>query len=171
MSSFMAPGRARVRFADAVQQRRNRLSVVRGARDSAPRVPFAALVLTVLGLGLVGLLVLNTSLQQGAFYARDLEGRAQALTEQQEALEIRVAELREPQRVADRAASLGMVPDDNPAFLQLPGGRVLGNATPAAAGSAPMFLTGPRAAHAAPVQSGSHGSSATDSGERQGDRR
>ncbi len=156
MSSFLAPTRTRARIADAVQQRA-RLSVVRGGTTRAPRVPFAALVLTVLGLGLVGLLVLNTSLQQGAFYARDLEARAETLTEQREALQIQVAELREPQRVAARASSLGMVPNPNPAFLRLSDGKVLGNVTPATADAAVGFLTPPRAADASPARTGSNG--------------
>ncbi|HWM00089.1 MAG TPA: hypothetical protein VNP20_22310 [Nocardioidaceae bacterium] len=156
MSSFLAPTRARVRFADAVTNRA-RLSVVRGRTTNAPRVPFAALVLTVLGLGLVGLLVLNTSLQQGAFQARDMEDRAQVLTEQREALELQVAELREPQRVADRAAAMGMVPNDSPAFLRLTDGKVLGNAAPALAVAPADFLTPPRAEHASPVRTGRNG--------------
>lgn len=170
MSSFLAPTRARgVRIADAVQHRA-RLSVVRGPQN-APRVPFAALVLTVLGLGLVGLLVLNTSLQQGAFHARDLEGRAQALTDTREALQVEVAELREPQRVASRAAAMGMVPNDSPAFLRLSDGEVLGHATPASsAAAAAEFLTPPRAAHASPVRTGSSGGD-RDAAERQGSSR
>lgn len=144
MSSFLAPSRTRARFAEAVQQRA-RLSLVPTGTTRAPRVPFAALVLTVLGLGLVGLLVLNTSLQQGAFHARDLEARAQTLSEKREALEIRVAQLRQPQRVAERAVAMGMVPNDSPAFLRLADGAVLGQAAPASAEIA-SFLQAPRAA-------------------------
>jgi cell division protein FtsL len=170
MSSFLAPSRARrVRIADAVQQRA-RLSLVRGGRTNAPRVPFAALVLTVLGLGLVGLLVLNTSLQQGAFHLRDLQARAEQLTEQREALQLHVAELREPQRVATRAAAIGMVPNPSPAFLRLSDGEVLGDVSPAIAGSSAGFLTAPRAAAAPAPQTGSHGGG-TQTRERQGSRR
>jgi cell division protein FtsL len=157
MSSYLAPTRARARFSEAAQ-RRARLAVVRGGPTHAPRVPFAALVLTVLALGLVGLLVLNTTLQQGAFYARDLEARAQTLTEQRQALQLRVAELREPQRVAEKAAALGMVPNPSPAFLRLSDGEVLGRPNPAGAESAPQFLTSPRAAHVRPAGAGRTGS-------------
>ena len=153
MSSFLAPTRTRARITDAVQQRA-RLAVIRGG-NPAPRVPFAALVLTVLALGLVGLLVLNTSLQQGAFYARDLEARAQVLAQEREALQLRVAELREPQRLAERAAAMGMVPNPSPAFLRLSDGKVLG-ATAQAAASA-EFLTFPRAADASPASTGRTG--------------
>lgn len=157
MSSYLAPTRTRVRFSEAAQ-RRARLAVVRGGGPHAPRVPFAALVLTVLALGLVGLLVLNTSLQQGAFYARDLEARAQTLTQQREALQLRVAELREPQLVAEKAASLGMVPNPSPAFLRLSDGRLLGDPSPAGAETAPQFLAPPRAVAATHASAGRNGS-------------
>jgi hypothetical protein len=147
MSSFLAPTRTRARITEAVQQRA-RLAVVRGGPNRAPRLPFAALVLTVLALGLVGLLVLNTSLQQGAFYARDLEARAQAISQHRQALEIAVSELREPQRVAEKAARLGMVPNRSPAFLRLPDGKVLGNPSPAGVGASAGFLTASSAAGA-----------------------
>lgn len=166
MSSFLAPTRARARITDAVQQRA-RLSVIHGGTTRAPRVPFAAFVLIVLALGLVGLLVLNTSLQQGAFYARDLEARAQTLTERREALEIQVAELREPQRVAERAAQLGMVPNPSPAFLRLSDAKVLGNPAPATASSSPGFAI-PRAAHPAPVRAGTGEEGSPPPQQRQG---
>ena len=166
MSSFLAPTRTRVRITDAVQQRA-RLAVVRGSGSRAPRVPFAALVLTVLALGLVCLLVLNTSLQQGAFHARDLEARAQVLAQQREALELRVAELREPQRVAEQAAALGMVPNPSPAFLRLSDGEVLGAPSQAAAESEEFLTASPRAAYASPVTAGRTGE-APQTRERQG---
>src|SRR5262245_36349919 len=156
MSQFLAPTRTRARYTDA-QARRARLSVVRGGGTRAPRVPFAALVLTVLALGLVGLLVLNTSLQQGAFHARDLEDRAQALSQQRETLQVHVAALREPQRVAQHAADLGMVPNPSPAFLRLTDGQVLGDPSPASAETEPQFLTPPRAVHVTPAGAGRNG--------------
>jgi cell division protein FtsL len=167
MSSFLAPTRTRARLTQSAQ-RRARLAVVRGGSTHAPRVPFAALVLTVVALGLVGLLVLNTSLQQGAFYARDLEARAQTLTEQREALQVHVAELREPQKVAEKAADLGMVPNPSPAFLRLSDGKVLGNPSPAGAETAPQFLTPPRAVHATHAGAGRNGSASHQTSERQG---
>jgi hypothetical protein len=166
MSSFLAPARARARITGAAQQRA-RLFLVRGGRTTAPRVPFAALVLTVLGLGLVGLLVLNTSLQQGAFHARDLEARAERLTEKREALQLQVARLREPQRVAARAADLGMVANPSPAFLRLADGEVLGKPTPATPQVMTALLSPQRAARATGPRTGSSGGG-TPARERQG---
>lgn len=136
MSSFLAQTRARVpRLADAVAQQRTRLSVVSGSSRTSPRVPFAALVLGFLGVGLVGLLLLNTSLQQGAVQATQLQARMTGLELERQALELRVDALRDPQRVATAARDLGMVPNVNPAFLRLSDGRVLGDPAPAQRGS------------------------------------
>lgn len=118
-----------------VAQQRARLSVVTGTGRTVSRLPFAAVVLTLLAAGLVGLLILNTSLQQGAVRAGRLQDRAAELALQQQALELRVDALREPQRVAVAARRLGMVPVQNPAFLHLDGGRILGRPTPAVAGT------------------------------------
>ncbi|MGH3384051.1 MAG: hypothetical protein ACRDO1_05695 [Nocardioidaceae bacterium] len=132
MSSFLAQTRARVpRLADAVAQQRARLSVVRRPEQRAPRVPFAALVLAVLGIGLVGLLVLNTTLQHQAFYANSLEQRADGLAERKQSLEIGVDALRASGRVAREADRLGMVPNSSPAFLFLADGTVRGTPAPA----------------------------------------
>ncbi|MPZ62062.1 MAG: hypothetical protein GEU93_12365 [Propionibacteriales bacterium] len=130
MSSFPAPARPRARSGTGTQ-RRAPLSVVRGRVSRGPGFPFAALVLVVLGVGFAGLLILNTSLQQGAFYARGLEERATLLAERQQALEMQVAHLRKPQHLSQRAQQMGMVSNDSPAFLRLADGAVLGRPVPA----------------------------------------
>jgi hypothetical protein len=104
-----------------------------------PKVPFVVLVLLVLGGGLVGLLVLNTSLQQGAFYEASLQDQQNALATQQEDLRLKVASLQDPQRLAREAQRLGMVPNTNPAFIDLGDGSVLGDPQPATAGTGPQL--------------------------------
>jgi cell division protein FtsB len=84
-----------------------------------------------LAVGVVGLLLLNTSLQHGAFRAAALSAQATALLDRQQDLELRVAALRSPQSVAERARRLGMVANPDPVFLRLPDGRVLGRPRPA----------------------------------------
>jgi hypothetical protein len=90
------------------------------------RVPFVALVVGVLVAGLVGLLVLNTSLQRGAYVVTDLRAQAAELGLRQQNLQLTVAELQAPQRVAEEALALGMVSNDSPAFLSLSTGKVIG---------------------------------------------
>ncbi|MDP9823515.1 hypothetical protein [Nocardioides massiliensis] len=110
-----------------------RLSVVPRLRRPTPRVPFVSLVVTLLVLGVAGLLMFNTSLQQASFTAAALETQAMKVTAERQALERELQLLRNPQRVAERAQKLGMVPAAAPAFLRLDDGTVLGNPVPARA--------------------------------------
>jgi hypothetical protein len=103
-----------------------------GAAPSTPsRAPFVLLVLAVLGIGLVGLLMLNTSLQQGAFLVHELETSTAELDEREAVLEQKVAALQAPERLAERARALGMVPNQRPGFLRPDRGTVSGNPKPA----------------------------------------
>jgi hypothetical protein len=88
------------------------------------------LVVTLLVGGLVGLLLLNTALQRGAYTTTALRERAAALEIRQQQLEVRVDQMGEPQRLARRAVGLGMVADSTPGYLELSTGRIVG--TPAA---------------------------------------
>jgi hypothetical protein len=110
---------------------RARLTVVPRQEPRAPRTPFVVLVAAVLLAGVVGLLLFNTSMQQGSFRATALEAKATAMHATQQSLEMELDRLRDPQEVAVRAQKLGMVPIANPAFLTLPDGRTLGEARPA----------------------------------------
>lgn len=108
-----------------------RLTVVPRRQRRALRLPFVLVVVLVLGAGLVGLLMLNTSLQQGAFRSAALERKAATLLDRQQDLALAVDALREPQRVSQKARLLGMVANENPVFLRLSDGKVLGRAEPA----------------------------------------
>jgi hypothetical protein len=125
VSTFLSQARARaLRPAGALP--RPRLTVVQRMAPRAPRVPFVVLVLTLLVGGLVGLLLLNTTLQRGAYLTTSLRQTSSDLTIRQQRLELEVAALREPQRVASEAQRLGMVQNDSPAFLSLSTGRIIG---------------------------------------------
>lgn len=131
MSNTAAQLRSRMpRIAEAAVERA-RLRVVPRRRTSAARVPFVALVSLVLVGGVVGLLLFNTSMQQAAFASTALEQQASTLTARQQTLEMELDVLRNPQRVAEQAQRLGMVPSGTPAYLELPAGKVLGEPAPA----------------------------------------
>ncbi len=133
MSTWMAQSRTRLpRLAETAVERA-RLTLVPRPRHQAPRMPFLAFVALVMLTGVVGLLVFNTHMQQASFQATTLETRATALHAQEQALRMELDTLRDPQRVAQRARSLGMVPVANPAFLNLEDGSTLGSAVPATA--------------------------------------
>lgn len=113
---------------------RARLTVVPRRRTRAARMPFVMLVSLVLLGGVIGLLLFNTSMQQASFAATALEEQANTLNAREQTLQMELEVLRDPQRVAEHAQSLGMVPATNPVFLRLSDGKVLGQrlaATPA----------------------------------------
>jgi hypothetical protein len=131
MSSPAFQFRSRVpRIAEAAVERA-RLTVVPRRRVRAARVPFVTLVSLVLLGGVVGLLLFNTSMQQASFAATSLEHQASTLTAREQTLRMELDVLSDPQRVAQQARNMGMVTAGAPAYLTLPDGKVLGEATPA----------------------------------------
>ncbi len=130
-SSVALPLRRRVPKVAGQAVARARLSVVPRRTAVAPRVPFVTLVSLVLLGGVVGLLLFNTSMQQASFAASSLETQARTLTAREQTLRMELDDLRDPQRVAEAAQAMGMVPALSPAFLQLSDGKVVG--VPAAA--------------------------------------
>ncbi len=133
LSQTWAQTRARVPQWRDLARERARLSLVPGT-TRAPRVPFAAFILTVLGLGLVALLVLNTTLQHQAFAAHALSERADSLALERQQLQLEVDQLRSPEHLAAEAQRLGMVQNTDPAFLMLADGSIRGEAAPAQPG-------------------------------------
>lgn len=92
----------------------------------APRGPFAIVVGAVLTIGLLGVLLLNTVVAQDAFSLSELQQRSTDLADREQALTQAVARDESPQRLAARARDLGMVRNQNPVFLRLSDGKVLG---------------------------------------------
>lgn len=125
MSLLPTQGRAARAYGDPAVPR-PQLTVVPAPASRVRRVPFVALVVGVLAAGLVGLLVLNTSLQRGAYVVTDLRAEAGDLALRQQDLQVKVAALQAPQRVAEQALALGMVKGDSAAFLSLGTGKVVG---------------------------------------------
>lgn len=133
MSTPLPHSRVRVqRIAESAVERA-RLRVVPRLSPSSPRVPFVTLVSLLLVAGVVGLLMFNTHMQQNAFAATELERHANDLTAQEQTLQMQLEELRDPQRVAEQAQALGMVPATKPAFIRITDGKVLGVPSPATA--------------------------------------
>lgn len=102
------------------------LTVLEGFAGRRSALPFALVVLVVLGAGLVGVLVLNTAIDHGAFQLQQSQQRQTDLTNQQQRLQQQVAGLSAPGPLASAAARLGMVPNLQPAFLDPSSGAVLG---------------------------------------------
>lgn len=122
------------RLAEAAVQRA-RLSVVPRQQTRAARMPFVTLVTLLLVGGVVGLLLFNTSMQQASFAATALEGQATNLSAREQTLQLELDRLRDPQAVAERARSLGMVESAGTAFLLLGKNKVVGKPVPAPPGN------------------------------------
>lgn len=125
--------------------RPGRPRVIEGGAGTARlgRVPFVLALIMILGVGMAGLLALNTSLQGQAFQARSLHQKENQLTYQEAALHTKVAELRSADNLAARAFKLGMRPDPNPGFIQLPDGKMIGKAQTVTGDELPMIIKTP----------------------------
>lgn len=124
---------------------RPRLRAVAGPQPSTRSGSFVTTLVLVLAAGLVGLLVLNTAMQRSAFELEELRTRAATLDVRSQVLDLQVARLRSPDRLAAQAAGLGMVPVTSPGFVQLADGQVLGEPGAAVAGTGPQLVRVPAA--------------------------
>lgn len=101
------------------------LRVVTGA-ERRPGPGFAILCMVLLTAGLMGLLLLNTSLGQGAFALHDLQATSGELSDTQDALAQQIATVSSPSHLAQQASAMGMVPSPSAAFLRVSDGAVFG---------------------------------------------
>jgi hypothetical protein len=104
------------------------------------RFPFLLVLIGLFGIGMVGLLMLNTTLQSQAFESRTLNRQATELAYTQGDLENQLAALGAPQELARRASELGMRPNPFPAFLVLPSGKVVGKPIPVSGHEVPALI-------------------------------
>jgi outer membrane murein-binding lipoprotein Lpp len=104
----------------------------RPASTVAGNGAFLAIVGGLILGGMAALLVLNTSLAQGAFELQRLQAQQSDLEVSEQALQQQVEAAQSPDALKERADQLGMVPVTVPAFLRLADGTVLGDPTPAA---------------------------------------
>ncbi|MFE4592465.1 FtsB family cell division protein [Streptomyces laurentii] len=129
--------------------------------STAARTPFVLLVVTLLGGGLISLLLLNSALNQGSFQLSELKKKTTELTDEEQALQRDVDDSAAPDALERRARELGMVPGDSPAFLGQDG-RIIGvpttatpSPTPAPEATTPARPpAGTSAASTAPTTSG-----------------
>jgi hypothetical protein len=114
-------------------------AVAEPARRMA-RFPFLLVLIGIFGIGMAGLLMLNTTLQSQAFESRTLNRRATELAYAQADLENQLNALAAPQELARRASALGMRPNVSPAFLELPSGKVVGKPIPVQGNEVPALI-------------------------------
>jgi len=111
-----------------------RLRVVKGVPLRRGDAAFGIICVTLLAAGLIGLLLLNTSMAQGSFTLHDLRTTSDQLADTQGILTQSLDASKAPANLASRASAMGMVPAASAAFLRLSDGKVIGVAKPASAG-------------------------------------
>jgi hypothetical protein len=108
-----------------------------GSRRRLARIPFVGVLILVFGIGMAGLLTLNTTLQDQSFQSRKLDDRADKLTHRQAVLKHKTRQLRAPDRLAEHAWQLGLRPNDQHTVLNLSNGNITGKPRPAGKGAMP----------------------------------
>ncbi|MBX6752032.1 MAG: hypothetical protein IRY85_20625 [Micromonosporaceae bacterium] len=98
---------------------------------SLPKAPFLLLMAALVVAGVVGVLVLHTKINEGAFRLSDLRANQASLDQQEQQLEQQLADLSSPGNLRAAATRLGLVPAGDPAYIYLPDGRVVGVPQPA----------------------------------------
>ena len=138
MSALLAP----VGWLEEAEARpaRGRLRMVPPSPARLARFPFILVLIGVFAIGMAGLLLLNTTLQNQAFQARRLDREATSLAYQQAALESQIDQVGGTAELARRASALGMRPNTEPAFLVLPGGKVVGSPQRVSGSEAPDLI-------------------------------
>jgi hypothetical protein len=137
MSALWAPIAAR---ADQVRTTGRPLRALAQPAARLARFPFLLVLIGMFGLGMAGLLMLNTTLQSQAFQSRTLNRQAAELAYAQADLENQLDALAAPQELARRASALGMRPNPFPAFLVLPSGKVVGKPRPVSGHEVPALI-------------------------------
>src|SRR5690348_5206828 len=95
----------------------------RGARSS--RTPFILLLVGLLGGALVSLLVISTTLAQGAFRITSLQEQNANLAREQQTLTNEVAQAANPAVIAGKAEQLGMRPNPHLGFIDQKTGKII----------------------------------------------
>jgi hypothetical protein len=104
---------------------------------------FALVVTGALGLGLVGMLLINTTVAQGAYTLSELKGQQRELNQALATLTEQVEAAGAPAVLESSARALGMVPSETPVFIEVPDGRILGKpkAAPGLVNGIPVLAT------------------------------
>ncbi|MEU4378095.1 septum formation initiator family protein [Micromonospora echinofusca] len=131
---FPTQGSAALRPAErqnAGAARPPRLRVAPPPPVRVPRAPFAALVLVLVVGGVLGILLVNTKINENAFRLEKLQEQQAKLDVEQQQLNKEIADAEAPGNLEARARKLGLVEAGEPAYIRLPDGKVIGVPQPA----------------------------------------
>jgi hypothetical protein len=98
--------------------------------ERASRGMFALVVTAFLIVGMVVILVINTTIAQGSFTVSELQAQLATLTQQEQSLSRSIAAAAAPDALEQKARAMGMIPSESPVFLN-PDGSIVGKPKPA----------------------------------------
>jgi hypothetical protein len=94
-------------------------------RARSARMPFILLLVGLLGGALVSLLVISTTLAQGAFRITNLQEQNANLVRQEQTLTNEIAQAGNPAVIAKKAEQLGMRPNPHLGFIDPQTGKIV----------------------------------------------
>ena len=94
-------------------------------RARSPRMPFILLLVGLLGGAIVSLLVISTTLAQGAFRITNLQEQNANLVRQEQTLTNEIAQAGNPAVIAEKARQLGMRPNPLLGFIDPKTGKIV----------------------------------------------
>jgi hypothetical protein len=127
-----------------------RLRVVSAALHTRSRAGLVVACLALLVLGLVGLLLLDVSLERGAYDLRAQNQREEVLREQAQKIRSEIVAQAAPQNLEQKARRLGMVPAPAAPVFVLPDGKTIGVPQRAVAPPSPSVKPSVAASSTAP---------------------
>ncbi|ASW56029.1 hypothetical protein [Plantactinospora sp. KBS50] len=135
-SAALATDPAELAGSAAQPRRTPRLTVAPPPPVLVPRAPFVALILAVVVGGVLGILVVNTKINENAIRLSRMQDQQASLDLRQQQLEDQITQAEAPGNLVAQAKKLGLVDAGQPAFIRLPDGRTIGVPQPTAGGSA-----------------------------------
>ncbi|WP_189043493.1 septum formation initiator family protein [Micromonospora sonchi] len=115
----------RVGAADPQRAESPRLRVAPPPPVRVPRAPFAALVVLLVVGGVLGILAVNTKINENAFRLLELQEQQAKLDQEQQQLKKQIADAEAPGNLAAQARKLGLVESSEPAYIRLPDGKLI----------------------------------------------
>ncbi|MFF0153183.1 hypothetical protein [Micromonospora sp. NPDC005203] len=115
----------------AAKARPPRLRVAPPPPMSVPRAPFAALIVVLVVGGVLGILAINTKINENAFRQERLQQQQARLDLEKQQLDKQIAEYEAPGNLTAEARRLGLVDAGEPGYIRLPDGKTIGVPQPA----------------------------------------
>ncbi|WP_406071702.1 hypothetical protein [Micromonospora sp. NBC_01638] len=115
----------------ATSARPPRLRVAPPPPVSVPRAPFAALIVVLVVGGVLGILAVNTKINENAFRLERLQQQQARLDLEKQQLDKQIADAEAPGNLTAEARRLGLVDAGEPGYIRLPDGKTIGVPQPA----------------------------------------